>query len=279
MCIRTQVRDVCVCKCVCTCVCACARACVHSTGAPLVRAGALPEEWSVSAGSSPSPAAQQPGGRPHQRATQPRQAAPTQQQRCEPSQAGTKLRVRTFCPLSPCRFSFSRAFNGAWPCLLSPRLPASGCAQPNMRVCASRTLSGRTIVASPQAGGVPGEPQCRPKGAQLELAAPCAVKRAASLEQAACSMAAPSSGDRWGGYVSIVRVRCEKGGCPAGFLPPPPNFLQPVQQVRPCALCLARPRSTPLTIGFARHRAGKQRSEVLESWVRRRSLRRRRTRS
>ena len=101
-------------------------------------------------------------------------------------QAATQLRARTFCPMRPCRFSFSRVFNGAWPCLLSPRL-TSGCAQPNMRVCASRTLGGRTIVAKPQARGVPGTPPCRrPKELQLELAAPCAETRAASLEHAAC---------------------------------------------------------------------------------------------
>ena len=100
-------------------------------------------------------------------------------------QAATQLRARTFCPMRPCRFSFSRVFNGAWPCLLSPRL-TSGCAQPNMRVCASRTLGGRTIVAKPQARGVPGAPCRRPKEMQLELAAPCAETRPASLEHAAC---------------------------------------------------------------------------------------------
>ena len=132
---------------------------------------------------------QQTAGPQHQRARQLGCYTSSGACRSRSRQAATQLRARTFCPMRPCRFSFSRVFNGAWPCLLSPRL-TSGCAQPNMRVCASRTLGGRTIVAKPQARGVPGTPPCRrPKELQLELAAPCAETRAASLEHAACMAA------------------------------------------------------------------------------------------
>ena len=155
-----------------------------SMGVPVVRAGALPGRWHrFPSGSSPRPAVQQTAGPQDQRARQ--LGGGTSSGACRSRQAGTQLRARTFCPMRPCRFSFSRVFNGAWPCLLSPRL-TSGCAQPNMRVCASRTLGGRTIVAKPQARGVPRAPCRRPKEMQLELAAPCAETRPASLEHAAC---------------------------------------------------------------------------------------------
>jgi hypothetical protein len=156
-------------------------------GAPVVRAGALPGRscsvCQMDLGSSRGPAVQQTAGPQDQRASQ--LGCSTSSGACISRQAGAQLRARTFCPMRPCRFSPSRVFIGAWPCLLSPRL-TSGCAQPNMRVCASRTLGGRTIVAKPQAGDVPGAPCRRPKEMQLELPAPCAETRAASLEHAAC---------------------------------------------------------------------------------------------
>ena len=157
-----------------------------SMGVPVVRAGALPGRWHhFPSGSSPRPAVQQTAGPQHQRARQLGCYTSSGARRSRSRQAATQLRARTFCPMRPCRFSFSRVFNGAWPCLLSPRL-TSGCAQPNMRVCASRTLGGRTIVAKPQARGVPRAPCRRPKEMQLELPAPCAATRPASLEHAAC---------------------------------------------------------------------------------------------